>query len=113
MNEPESLIEELYDDQLHELHAVLVEGVDECRKEIKNRQVQWQLEDTLATWMMENGLPDVPPAGSGEVLYLRFVASYQGDMDETEEFICTAAVFKKVMSAQWPAIAWAAAPPTI
>jgi hypothetical protein len=113
MNEPESPVEDLSDEQLHELHEALVEIVDDCRKEIKKRQVEWQLVNTLSTWMIENGGPTVPPAGSGEVLYLRFVASYEGDRREIEEFICTADVFKRVMSAQWPAIAWAAAPPTI
>jgi hypothetical protein len=105
MSDPESSIENWSTEQLEELRAVLVEGVDEARRELKKRRVQEQLEVTLSCWMFKNGLPDVPPAGRGEVLYLRFVASYQGDMDEIEEFICTAAIFKRVMSAQWPAIA--------
>jgi hypothetical protein len=48
LSDPESPIENWSTEQLEELHAVLVEGVDEARKELKKRRVQEQLEVTLS-----------------------------------------------------------------
>jgi hypothetical protein len=42
----------------------------------------------------------------GEDLYLRFVHSYSGDMDEIQDWVCSFAMFKAVVSAKWPPITW-------
>jgi hypothetical protein len=76
----------------------------------RGRRILEQQCEALFFWMVFIGGPgdlDVPHGRfRGEELYLRFVHSYSGRMDEIQEWVCSFAMFKNILSAKWPVISW-------